>query len=142
MSPQSDEPHAREDPDETDELLDVRLRDWTGSIYWIPDRLWGFELVLADGHPGACMGGDARAACFVQGTDVENDWQRRARERVLPSERNGLHKETSFRLEPRRFRWNRVVLLHPERFVGRLDEADYARLRERLDELLDAEAGH
>jgi len=142
LSSHPEDPHVREGPEEADDLLDVRLREWTGSIYWVPDRMWGFELVLADGHPGVCLGGDAQAACFVQGTGVENDWNRNGRERVLPSAENGLHKETSFRLEPRRFRWKRVVLLHPERFVGRLDDADYERLRRRLDALLDVEAGH
>lgn len=123
-------------------MLGARLREWTGSVYAVPDKLWGFESVLSDSHPGACLGGDARFAHFVQGTSVENEWGRRGRERVLPSADNGLRKETSFRLEPRRFRWNRVVLLHPDRFIGRLDAEDLQRLRERLDHLLDPETGH
>lgn len=142
MSSPSDDPHTAADPAEADDLVAARLREWTGCIYTIPDKLWGIELVVSDGHPGACLGGDAEHVCFVQGTDAEHDWRRRSRERVLPSETNGLYKETSFRIEPRRFRWNRVVLFHPERFVGRLEDDDFTRLRERLERLLDPEAGH
>jgi len=115
---------------------------WTGSIYAVPDKLWGFELVVPGSHPGACLGGDERTAIFLQGTDVENDWGRRGRTRVLPSASNGLRKETSFRLAPRRLRWRRACLLHPERHLGKLDADDLLRLRTELDEALDPEAGH
>jgi hypothetical protein len=109
--------------------------DLPGSIYAVPDKFWGFEVVGRDHHPGVCAACqvESRRATLLKGTDLATARSHRATFFVVhPTPRNGLSKDTAFELVPRAFRMNRVVLLHSERRMGALDAEDLARLQEEL----------
>lgn len=108
-----------------------------GAVVMVPNRHWGFEVVSAVDHPGACThyrAGEA-AAILLKGTDAGNAKYPRRYYVVDGTRENGLHKPTAFELVPRLFRLHKVKLLFPERHLGRLDEATLHALRAELARL-------
>jgi hypothetical protein len=133
-----DEPDPSDPVDETPEpFVFEPARDLPGAVLMIPNRHWGFEVVSAEDHPGACLDySDARReGLLLQGTDADNVRQPRVYHIVAPTTENGLQKRTAFRLVPRYFRLHRLKLYFPERHIGRLDEATLLTLRDELARL-------
>ncbi len=102
----------------------------------IPNTHWGFEVVSAADHPGACAfyRPERKNGILVSGTDADNV----RREKYLfvdPSEENGLSKLTAFKLVPRYFRLHKLKLYFPERHIGRLDGTTLRTLRDELARL-------
>ena len=112
-----------------------------GAVLMIPNRHWGYELAHVVDHPGACAFHDPGAldAVLVSGTDAENMRARRAYHVAEPTPENGLSKPTAFLLAPRTFRLHRLKTYFPERFIGRLSDADLAAIRAELARLFPAE---
>jgi hypothetical protein len=108
-----------------------------GAVLMVPNRHWGFEVVSATDHPGACTHyrEAARDAVLVKGTDAENIRNPRRFYFADPTAENGLQKRTAFELVPRLFRLHRMKLFFPERHLGRLDEATLQALRAELARL-------
>jgi hypothetical protein len=105
------------------------------SVFAVPDKFWGFQAVGRVDHPGVCV--DCQPAVstarLVRGRDAAT--YRGSRLHVLivrPTRRNGLTKPTAFELVPRAMSLRRVRLLYPSRYMGRLDDDDFQRLRQRL----------
>ncbi|MDA1055123.1 MAG: hypothetical protein O3C40_32275 [Planctomycetota bacterium] len=48
-------------------------RELPGSVYQVPDKMWGFDAVGRIEHPGACTACDVhkRQAVLLKGTDAE-----------------------------------------------------------------------
>jgi hypothetical protein len=93
-------------------------------------------VVSATDHPGACAFYrlEQKNGILVSGTDADN--ARRGEYHVVdPSEENGLHKPTAFKLVPRFFRLHRLKLYFPERHIGRLDGTTLRTLRDELARL-------
>jgi hypothetical protein len=137
-------PDRRSDPPEPPASAEPRLepadfrpeRDLPGAVLMIPNGHWGFEVVSADDHPGACAFylPERKNGILVSGTDADN--ARRANYLFVdPSEENGLHKLTAFKLVPRYFRLHRLKLYFPERHIGRLDGMTLRTLRDELARL-------
>jgi hypothetical protein len=107
-----------------------------GSVYMVPDRVWGFQALGREDHPGACARCDVglRQVWMFKGTDPAS--ARLDRYSVLlvePSAENGLHKTTAFALEPRQVRLHKVLLLHRStRRLGRLEPAELQSLQAEL----------
>ena len=112
-------------------------RDLPGAVFMVPNAHWGFEIVTATDHPGACLEyrPASRVGVLVQGTDVEHITHRHLYYEVQPDEKNKLQKPTAFRLVPRYLRLHRLKLYFPERHVGDLDEATLNAVREELARL-------
>ena len=111
-------------------------RELPGTVYSVPDKFWGFEAVGREDHPGICMACNAsqRQASLIKGTDARTTrWHSVGRVLVDPTPSNGLVKTTAFELAPRLFRLRRVVLLHDDRRMGKLDPPDFDRLKRELD---------
>jgi hypothetical protein len=111
-------------------------RDLPGAVLMIPNRHWGFEVVSADDHPGACAfyRPEQRSGVLVGGTDADNvRWGKYFV--VDPTPENGLSKPTAFKLVPRYFRLHKLKLYFPERHIGRLDGTTLRTLRDELARL-------
>jgi hypothetical protein len=111
-----------------------------GSVYMVPDKLWGFRAEGREDHPGACVRCDvaARLTFLNKGTDVESKRPDRfVYEEVQPSTHNGLSKPTAFALDPRRIRLHKLRNLHQGReWLGRLEEHHFRGMRQHFDGLL------
>lgn len=112
-------------------------RDLPGAVLMVPNRQWGFEVVSAADHPGACTHylSGASNAILVKGTDAEHVRYPHRYFFAEPTEENGLHKITAFELVPRRLRLHRLKLFFPERYLGRLAEVTLHVLRAELARL-------
>ncbi len=109
-------------------------RDLPGAVLMVPNQDWGFEVVSATDHPGACTHHQTAAnrAYLVKGTDAEHIRNPRGYFFVDSDTLSGLKKRTAFELVPRRFRLRRLKLFFPERCLGRLDDATLQSLRSVL----------
>jgi hypothetical protein len=118
------------------ELFDADSR-LPGAVFMVPNRHWGFEVVSASDHPGACTHYQpgAKDAILVKGTDAENVRHPRGYFFADASEENGLQKRTAFRLVPEPFRLHRLKLYFPERHLGYLEAAVLHALRAELARL-------
>jgi hypothetical protein len=125
------------DPDVAEEA-EIRDEDLPGTVFAVPDRLWGFEAVGRDDHPGVCAAcaPEALEATLVKGRDASTD-RGNPRDRFLvePSRLNGLRKLTAFELVPLYRSLRRVRLLYPNRRMGTLEPDSFAELRRRLTRL-------
>jgi hypothetical protein len=112
-----------------------------GAVLMVPNRHWGFEVVSATDHPGACTHYQpgAKDAILVKGTDAENVRNARRYFFADASAENGLQKRTAFELVPRVFRLHRLKLLFQERYLGRLEQMVLQALRAELARLHPAE---
>ncbi len=139
-----DEPPARPrasperpPPEDTDDAEAAPFdpdRDLWGAVFLIRNRQWGFESATSDEHPGACAhyrAGD-RDAVLLKGTDADHLRCDRGYYFVPPNADNGLTKLTAFALVPRYFRVHRLRTYHPQRYLGRLDEATRLALCDEL----------
>lgn len=108
-----------------------------GAVLMIPNRHWGFEVVSATDHPGACTHYQpgANDAILIKGTDADNVRGARRYFFADATPGNGLRKRTAFELVPRPFRLHRLKLLFPERFLGRLEDMVLQALRAELARL-------
>jgi hypothetical protein len=108
--------------------------DLPGAVFMVPNRQWGFESLVSDDHPGACLHGQAadRDAVLVKGTDADHVRVPRRYHVVAPTPDNGLQKPTAFELVPRYVRLHRLRLFYPERYLGRLDADALLALRDEL----------
>ncbi len=118
------------------ELFDADAR-LPGAVFMVPNRHWGFEVVSAADHPGACTHYQpgANDATLVKGTDADNVRRSHGYFFADASEENGLQKRTAFQLVPRPFRLHRVKLYFPERHLGYLEAAVLHALRAELARL-------
>src|SRR5262245_57897402 len=93
----------------------VPARDLPGAVFMIPNSHCGFEVVSAYDHPGACAfyRPEQRNGVLVSGTDADNVHKNRGYLFVGPTQENGLHKHTAFKLVPRYFRLHRLKLYFP-----------------------------
>ncbi len=116
-----------------------------GSIYAIPDPLWGFTVPDRAWHPGVCVHCDLTAGLTFcsKGTDA-----RRARlDRfpmvvVEPSPQNGLEKPTAFALDPRRIALNVLRKIHnADGWCGTLEAEPLGRLQLHLQRFLTRPGG-
>lgn len=128
-------PFEDEDPFVVREsLADVDIdREVSGSTYIVPDKFWGISVAGREDHPGVCLSCSEmnQSAVMLKGSD---EVMRRTHTFVIePSRDNGLRKATAFELTPRRFRLRRLLLLHYDRRLGRLDTNDLAALRQALE---------
>jgi len=137
-------PDRRKDPPEPSTSAEPRLvpedfhpdRDLPGAVLMVPNSHWGFAVVSAADHPGACAFylPEGKNGILVSGTDAEN--ARRVSYLIVdPSEENGLHKTTALKLVPRYFRLHRLKLYFPERHIGRLNGSTLRTLRDELARL-------
>jgi hypothetical protein len=108
-----------------------------GAVLMVPNRHWGFEVVSATDHPGACTHYQpgANDAILVKGTDAENVRNPRRYFFTDATPGNGLHKRTAFELVPLPFRLHRLKLLFAERYLGRLENLVLQALRAELARL-------
>ena len=116
--------------------------EFPGTVFAVPDRLWGFEAFGREDHPGVCTAWrpEAWQATLVKGRDAATDrGHPRTRLLVEPSRQNGLHKPTAFELAPLYRPLRRVRLLYPSRRMGTLEPDLFAELRRRLRELFPSE---
>lgn len=106
-----------------------------GSIYRVPDKYWNFTAVGREDHPGVCTSCDleGQMAILLKGSDALGRRAATPAYVIEPSRANGLQKATAFDLSPRSFRLRRVVLLHTNRRIGRLDADDLRSLRHALE---------
>jgi hypothetical protein len=124
--------------DEIDELDEVDVdRELVGSIYGVPDRWWGFDVVGRDKHPGACVNRIAASekVQLLKGTDPKSARYQVSQVLVEPDETNHLSKATSFAIRPFVFSARRVAQLHFNRLIGALRHDDLQRMREELARL-------
>jgi hypothetical protein len=115
-----------------------------GMVFAVPDRLWGFEAVGREDHPGICTAARPKMmlATLVKGRDAATArGPLRTRFVVEPSQFNGLRKTTSFELVPYPMSLRRVRLLFPDRRMGKLEPVPFAKLRRRLAQLFPPAAG-
>jgi hypothetical protein len=137
---QREEYDERESPGGDPEVFDA-VAVLPGAVLMVPNRHWGFEVVSATDHPGACTHYEpgAKDAILVKGTDAENVRHVRRYFFAEGTESNGLSKRTAFELVPRPFRLHRLKLLFPERYLGRLEGPVLQALRAELARLYPAE---
>jgi hypothetical protein len=111
-----------------------------GSVYEIPDPLWGFAAPDREWHPGACARCDPAAglAYSYKGTDA-----RRVREKLFavvvvdPTPQNGLKKTTAFALDPRRIPLPIFRKIHnADGWRGALEEECLRRMQTHLERWL------
>jgi len=115
-----------------------------GTVFAVPDWLWGFEAVGREDHPDICTAArpETMLATLVKGQDAATAWgSRRTRFVVEPSPLNGLRKTTSFELVPYPMSLRHVRLLFPDRRMGKLEPVPFAKLRRRLAQLFPPAAG-
>jgi len=113
-----------------------------GSVYKVPDKMWGFDAVGRIEHPGACTSctPHQRQAVLLQGTDAKLAGRGYPQVVVIsPSAPNGLTKPTAFAVEPRIFRLRKVELLAKDRRIGTLEPAELNLLRNALERVWPAE---
>lgn len=73
---------------------------------------------------------------MVKGTDASHSrFRRRTLFVVEPGPANGLLKTTAFELAPRVFSIRRILLLHPDRRMGRLDSTELTSIRREMERL-------
>jgi len=104
-------------------------------VFAVLDRLWGFEAVGREDHPGICTAARPETwhAALVKGRDAATDrGHPRTRFVVEPSLMNGLRKTTSFELVPRTMSLHHVRLLFANRRMGKLEPNLFDELRQRL----------
>lgn len=121
------------DPDDWDAAA------WFGRVVIVPDRHWGFAAVGRDGHPGVTLSPaslDQRHQAALKGTSLGDRRPRACDLVVEPDDENGLHHATRFDLWPRRLARRGLELMVRDRLVGRLSEADRARLTAELERVL------
>jgi hypothetical protein len=115
-----------------------------GSVFRVPDKFWGFEAVDRVEHPGLCTSCPPRIpgkAEMLKGTGaLSASW--RPTYFVEPSTSNGLKKWTAFELVPFRFPIRRVQLMHPQRWMGRLDDEDFRAIQRELERIFPAWRRH
>ena len=94
----TERPNPPEDGEES--LAFLPARDLPGAVFMIPNSHWGFEVVTADDHPGACAfyRPERREGVLVGGTDADHVRTSRGYLLVGPTAENGLHKRTAFKL--------------------------------------------
>lgn len=116
-----------------------------GSVYEIPDPLWGFTAPHREWHPGACARCDpaARLTYCYKGTDA-----RRVRAKLFamvvvePSPENGLKKTTAFALDPRRIPLKVLRKIHnADGWRGALEEPFLRRMQTHLERWLARRGG-
>jgi hypothetical protein len=97
-----------------------------GDVMLTPDRMFGFEAVGRTEHPGACVyvTPDTLRVAMSKGTDGENLNSRYRANYVFveANEEFGLSKLTAFSTQTRHIKIRRIMLLYPERHIGRLNE--------------------
>lgn len=111
-------------------------QDLPGSIYRVPDKIWGFEAVGRVEHPGACMVVDQAQgkAVFLRGTGSTR-CHRSPNITVEPDEHNGLKKRTYFELAPRCLSLRSMVLIHYDRRLGSLTREEHIKALHELQRL-------
>jgi hypothetical protein len=128
-----------DDAEESPPLVPVVL-ELEGSVYMVPDRIWGIQAEGREDHPGACVRCDlvARLTFLNKGTDVRSARPSRfLYVTVEPSPQNGLSKPTAFALDPRRVRLHVLRCLHQGReWLGRLEDHHFRAMRQHFDGLL------
>lgn len=116
-----------------------------GSVYMVPDRLWGFRAEGREHHPGACVRCDvpARLAFLFKGTDLASARPSRfLYVNVEPSPQNGLDKPTAFAIDPRRIRLHVLRNLHQGReCIGRLEDHYFLAMRRHFETLFPPRPG-
>jgi hypothetical protein len=114
-------------------------KELEGSVYMIPDQLWGFHAKGRQDHPGACVHCDlsARLSFLNKGTDLHSArLDRFALVIVESSTNNGLAKPTAFALDPRRMRLHKLLTFHEgKEWLGRLEEEHFRVMREHFEML-------
>jgi hypothetical protein len=107
-------------------------KDLLGSIYKVPDAMWGFWAPFRDWHPGVCVffNRTTRRVTLVKGTSLTGRGSGGPTTVVIePTPDNGLEVPTAFNLlEVRQYRPRRVALLHEERRLGRIEPTVLAEL--------------
>ena len=108
-----------------------------GSVYMVPDKFWGFQAVGRVEHPGICTQCDipATVATLLKGTDANRIRGAHGYWITAATQSNGLKKSTAFQLQPRRFPLRRVLLMHENRRVGRLEDNELRQLQRELERL-------
>lgn len=124
--------------------IDSPSDDLPGLIHFVPDRFWGFRNPGTADHPGLCLSVDERqlSAALLKGTDAGHPRDPYEDYVVEPDEDNGLTKPTAFHLLPRRSRLRRLLLLHPDRYCGRIAADELEEIRRRTLHALDPREGH
>src|SRR5262249_35984318 len=124
-----------DEPEDTPLAIDAEA-DVLGSIYRVPDAMWGFWAPCRDWHPGVCVfvHPGTRRVTMVKGTSQVDRLLARGPAVVIdPTPGNGLEVPTAFNLlEVRQYRLRRVTLLHREGATGRVARALRARLQAYL----------
>lgn len=140
-SPPSKRQYEADWGSEEDDLLPKPVPSDTalpGMVFAVPDRLWGFEAVGREDHPGICTAArpGTGQATLVKGQDAATDQgPHLSRFVVKRSLMNGLRKTTSFELSPRIRPLHRVRDLFPDRRMGKLEPNLFVKLRRRLVKL-------
>jgi hypothetical protein len=108
-----------------------------GSVYMVPDKFWGFQAVGRIEHPGLCTQCDipATVATLLKGTDANRIRGAHGYWITAATQSNGLKKSTAFQLQPHRFPLRRVLLMHENRCVGRLEDSELRKLQRELERL-------
>jgi len=120
------------------EQIFINISELPGAIFRILDKWWKFYAPGRQEHAGACIECDEnkRIATMVKGTGEESKLiSSKSYVTIYPTDNNGLKKPTYFHLQPRPFRFHRIFLLYPERYIGRLDEEDLKLIRDKLHQL-------
>lgn len=112
-------------------------RDLPGAVFMVPNRRWGFEVVSAEDHPGACLhySHARRSGQMLQGTDASMIRSEILYHIIEPNSENGLKKPTAFKLAPRYIRRHNLITFIPQRIMGRLSESQLLALRNELARL-------
>ena len=105
-----------------------------GLIIDVPDKWWGFEAADRTEHPGACVREaiPGREYDMLKGVGGENrDYYHATEVLVVPSEANGLSKNTLFSVKPRPMRRHKLRNL-AGKVRGRLSDNVLDRLRREM----------
>jgi hypothetical protein len=108
-----------------------------GSIFMVPDEIWGIAAVGRVDHPGLCT----RYQCGVgesallQGSGCSPAGWWKPRYVVEPTPGNGLRKRTAFELVPIGIQGRWLCWMYPGRWMGRLDSGDFQAIRCELERL-------
>ena len=120
-------PHGHKSPP-ADPALEM-----PGDVMLTPDSMFGFDAVGRTEHPGACVyvTPDSQLVAMSKGTDGQNlNWRYRANYVLVePDEAFGLSKLTAFSTQTRRLKIRKIMLLYPERHLGRLSDEILRKLR-------------
>ena len=109
--------------------------DLIGLVFDVPDKWWGFEAVGRSSHRGACIREviPDREFDMLKGVGAENRTRYHKTEvLVVPTETNGLTKNTLFSVRPRPMRRHRLKNLLGEATKGRLSDDELQRLRSEM----------